>query len=137
MGRPKGSKNRKIRKAPRSAYDTYEYWYNKYTKDPAKKALFRDKLTKKEFSEKYERLRELDKAAGVKPTNIARRIAMAQERISREGEKRAKEFYGGKLPDLTTESDREQFFIDYYLKIQGETNLTHDEIEEEFRQYYY
>jgi len=37
MGRPKGSKNKRIRKAPRNAYDTYEYWYNKYTKDPAKK----------------------------------------------------------------------------------------------------
>ena len=137
MGRPKGSKNRRVRAKPRSKYEAYEYWYNKYTKNPNKKALFRDKLTEAEFKVKYERLKELDKQKGIKPTNLARRVAMAQERISREGEKRAKEFYGGKLPDLTTEADREQFFVDYYLKIQGETDLSHDEIEEQFKQYYY
>lgn len=137
MGRPKGRKNKRVRAKPRTAYETYEYWYKEYTKDPHKKSLFRDKLTETEFQIKYERLKELDKASGNKPTNLARRVAMAQERISREGEKRAKEFYGGKLPDLTTEADREQFFVDYYLKIQGDENLSHDEIEEMFKQYYY
>lgn len=141
MGRPKGRKNRRVRSKPRTAYETYEYWYDKYTGVPkigqSKKGLFRDKLTEAEFKVKYDRLKELDKAAGVKPTNLARRIAMAQERITRQGEKNAKEFYGGKLPDLTTEADREQFFVDYYTKIQGETDLTHDEIEDMFKQYYY
>lgn len=137
MGRPKGRKNKRVRTKPRTAYETYEYWYDKYTKDPAKKGLFRDKLTEKEFMIKYERMKELDKEYGRKTTNVARRVAMAQERISRKGEKRAKEFYGGQLPDLTTESDREQFFIDYYQKMQGDTNLNHDEIEESFKQYYY
>jgi hypothetical protein len=33
MGRPVGSKNKVKRKKPRTAYETYEYWYNKYTKD--------------------------------------------------------------------------------------------------------
>ena len=32
MGRPLGSKNKSARKAPRTSYETYEYWYNKYTK---------------------------------------------------------------------------------------------------------
>ena len=141
MGRPKGRKNRKVRAKPKTAYEAYEYWYDQYTKDPkigqSKRGLFRDKLTETEFNIKYERLKELDKERGVKPTNLARRVAMAQERITRQGEKNAKKFYGGKLPDLTTESDREQFFIDYYTKIQGETNLSHDEIEEQFKQYYY
>lgn len=141
MGRPKGRKNRKVRAKPRTAYEAYEYWYNEYTKEPkigqSKKGLFRDKLTESEFKEKYARLKQLDKQEGVKSTNLARRIAMAQERISREGEKKAKQFYGGKLPDLTTEADRMQFFIDYYQKMQGETDLSHDEIEENFKQYYY
>ena len=32
MGRKLGSKNKKIRAEPRSAYDTYSYWYDVYTK---------------------------------------------------------------------------------------------------------
>ena len=130
MGRPKGSRNKRVRAKARTPYQTYSDWYDKYTKG-AKKSLFRDKLTPEEFREKYERAKEL----GMK--NPARAVAMAQERISRQGEKNAKEFYGGKLPDLTTEADREQFFIDYYTKMQGDTDLNHDEIEESFKQYYY
>lgn len=142
MGRPKGRRNKRVRAKPRTAYETYEYWYDLYTRDDkqggSKKGLFRDKLTESEFYKKYERMKELDKAQGIKSTNRARRIAMAQERISREGERRAKVFYGGKLPDLTLPEDREQFFVDYYLKIKGDNGgLTHDEIEDQFRQYYY
>ena len=33
MGRKLGSKNKKIRAKARSAYDTYSYWYDTYTKD--------------------------------------------------------------------------------------------------------
>ena len=32
MGRKLGSKNKKIRAKARSAYDTYSYWYDVYTK---------------------------------------------------------------------------------------------------------
>ena len=129
MGRPKGSKNKRVRAKARTPYQTYSDWYDKYTKG-AKKSLFRDKLTPSEFKEKYERAKEL----GMK--NPARAVAMAQERISREGEKKAKELYG-KLPDLTTEQDREQFFTKFYQDMQGSTNLNHDEIEEQFREYFY
>ena len=136
MGRPKGSKNRTKRKAPKSAYETYEYWYKKYTKGK-KKSLFRDKLTESEFNDKYARLKQLDKQQGIKPVNVARRVAMAQERISREGERKARELYG-EIPDLTTEADREAFFTRFYNDMKNQDrNLTHDDIEEEFREYFY
>ena len=32
MGRRIGSKNKNTRAKARSAYDTYSYWYDKYTK---------------------------------------------------------------------------------------------------------
>ena len=32
MGRKLGSKNKGARAKARSPYETYEYWYNKYTK---------------------------------------------------------------------------------------------------------
>lgn len=32
MGRPIGSKNKKPRAKARTAYETYEYWYDKYTR---------------------------------------------------------------------------------------------------------
>ena len=33
MGRKLGSKNKKPRAKARTPYETYEYWYNIYTKD--------------------------------------------------------------------------------------------------------
>ena len=33
MGRKLGIKNKKVRTKARSAYDTYSYWYDTYTKD--------------------------------------------------------------------------------------------------------
>ena len=53
MGRPKGSKNKRVRAKARTPYQTYSDWYDKYTKG-AKKSLFRDKLTPEEFREKME-----------------------------------------------------------------------------------
>ena len=32
MARPKGSKNKKPRAKARSAWETYNFWYDKYTK---------------------------------------------------------------------------------------------------------
>ena len=81
MGRKLGSKNKVIRAKARSAYDTYEYWYDKYTKGE-KAGWFRPKLNKQEFDEMY----ELAKRAGIK-TNRARTIAMSQEYVDRKFEK--------------------------------------------------
>ena len=136
MGRPRGRKNRRVRAKPRTAYETYSYWYDEYTKGK-KKSLFRDKLTESEFKDKYARLKQLDRMQGIKPVNVARRVAMAQERITREGERKAKELYG-KLPDLTTEADREAFFTQFYNDMKNQYgDLSHDDIEEEFREYFY
>ena len=83
MGRPKGSKNRTLRARPKSAWDTYNYWYDKYTKG-AKAGWFREKLTKQEFESMYETAKKL----GWK--NPARSIARAQEYVDRDFERKYK-----------------------------------------------
>lgn len=130
MGRPKGSKNRVNRRKARSAYETYEYWYDKYTKDE-KAGWFRPKLNKKEFDEMY----ELAKRAGIK-TNRARTIAMSQEYVDRTFEKRYKALYGKNLGDIRDKAEREKLFEDFVAEMQAQ-GLTYDEGREEFERYFY
>ena len=87
MGRKLGSKNKGVRAKARSAYDTYSYWYDKYTKGE-KAGWFRPKLNKQEFDEMY----DLAKKAGIK-TNRARTIAASQEYVDRNFEKKYKELF--------------------------------------------
>ena len=82
MGRKLGSKNKGKRAKARSAYDTYSYWYDKYTKGE-KAGWFRPKYSKQEFDKMY----NLAKKAGIK-TNRARTIAMSQEYVDRKFEKK-------------------------------------------------
>lgn len=130
MGRKLGSKNKGARAKARSPYETYEYWYNKYTKGE-KAGWFRPKLTKKEFDEMY----ELAKRAGIK-TNRARSIAMSQEYVDRTFEKRYKDLYGKKLGDIRNKADREKLFEDFVAEMQAQ-GLTYDEGREEFERYFY
>ena len=130
MGRRLGSKNKGKRAKARSAYETYEYWYDKYTKGE-KAGWFRPKLSEKEFNEMY----ELAKKAGIK-TNRARTIAMSQEYVDRKFEKQYKELYGRNMGDIRDKADRERLFLDYVdeLVMQG---MSYDDARNEFEKYFY
>ena len=130
MGRKLGSKNKGKRAKARSAYETYEYWYDKYTKGE-KAGWFRPKLSEQEFNNMY----DLAKRAGIK-TNRARTIAMSQEYVDRKFERKYKELYGKNMGDIRNKADREQLFLDYVdeLVMQG---MSYDDARNEFEKYFY
>lgn len=130
MGRKLGSKNKKLRAKARTAYETYSYWYDKYTKGE-KAGWFRAKLSEAEFKEMY----ELAKRAGIK-TNRARTIAMSQEFVDRKFERKYKKFYGKKLGDIRDKNDREQIFLNFVddMTAQG---VSYDDARDEFERYFY
>ena len=130
MGRKLGSKNKVKRAKPRSAYDTYSYWYDKYTKGE-KAGWFRPKYSEQKFNEMY----ELAKRSGIK-NNRARSIAMSQEYVDRKFEKKYKELYGKELGDLRDPKDRERLFLDFVgeLKAQGMDDY---DARQEFERYFY
>ena len=130
MGRKLGSKNKVKRAKARSAYDTYSYWYNKYTKGE-KAGWFRPKYSKQEFDKMY----DLAKKAGIK-TNRARTIAMSQEYVDRKFEKKYKELYGKELGDLTNPKDRERLFLDFKDELVAQ-GMTYDDARQEFERYFY
>ena len=130
MGRKLGSKNKKVRAKARSAYDTYSYWYDTYTKGE-KAGWFKPKLNEQDFNEMY----DLAKKAGIK-TNRARTIAMSQEYVDRKFEKQYKELYGKNMGDLTNPKDREKLFTDFVdeLTTQG---MSYADARKEFESYFY
>ena len=130
MGRKLGSKNKVKRAKARSAYDTYSYWYDKYTKGE-KAGWFRPKYSKQEFDKMY----DLAKKAGIK-TNRARTIAMSQEYVDRKFEKKYKELYGKELGDLTNPKDRERLFLDFKDELVAQ-GMTYDDARQEFERYFY
>lgn len=129
MGRPKGSKNKGKRKAPRTPYQTYSDWYDKYTKGDKSK-LFMPKFNKDEFEFWYKRA----KAKGLK--NPARKVAMDQEYVERSMEKGLRKMYGDNMPDLNTKEARQQVARDYVDKLISQ-GLTESDAWEEFREYFY
>ena len=130
MGRKLGSKNKGKRAKARSAYETYEYWYDKYTKGK-KAGWFRPKLNKQEFDKMYDSA----KKAGVK-NNRAKTIASSQEYVSRKFEKQYKELYGKAMGDIRDKADREKMFTDFVdeLKMQGMSDY---DAKKEFKKYFY
>ena len=130
MGRKLGSKNKKIRAKARSAYDTYSYWYDTYTKGE-KAGWFRDKLSEQEFNEMY----DLAKKAGIK-TNRARTIAMSQEYVDRNFEKQYKELYGKNMGDLRDPKAREKLFLDFKDEMVAQ-GMSYEDAREEFKRYFY
>ena len=130
MGRKLGSKNKVKRAKARSAYDTYSYWYDKYTKGK-KAGWFRPKYSKQEFDKMY----DLAKKAGVK-ANRARTIAMSQEYVDRKFEKQYKELYGKELGDLTDPKDREKLFTDFVGELTAQ-GMSYDDARSEFEKYFY
>lgn len=130
MGRRLGSKNKGTRAKARSAYETYEYWYDKYTKGE-KAGWFRDKLSEQEFNDMY----DLAKKAGIK-TNRARTIAMSQEYVDRKFEKQYKELYGRNMGDIRDKADREKLFTDFVDELTAQ-GMSYDDARKEFESYFY
>lgn len=130
MGRKLGSKNKGVRAKARSAYDTYSYWYDKYTKGE-KAGWFRPKYTKQEFDQMY----DLAKKAGIK-TNRARTIAASQEYVDRNFEKKYKELYGKNMGDIRNKANREQLFVDFVDELVAE-GKSYDDARNEFEKYFY
>lgn len=119
-------KYKKNRAKARSAYETYSYWYDKYTKGE-KRGWFRDKLSKAEFEEQYELARK------AKIANPAKAVAQSQEYVDRTFEKKYKQFYGKKLPDIRDKQAREDLFINFVT----DSGLGLDEARDEFEKYFY
>lgn len=118
---------KKNRAKARSPWETYNYWYDKYTKGE-KKGWFRDKLTESEFNKQY----ELAKKA--KMANPAKAVAQSQEYVDREFEKKYKKLYGKNLPDIRDKKARENLFIDFM----NESGIDDwDEARDEFEKYFY
>ena len=130
MGRKLGSKNKGTRAKARSAYETYEYWYDKYTKGE-KAGWFRPKLNEQEFNEMY----DLAKKAGIKG-NRARSIAMSQEYVDRKFEKQYKRLYGKNMGDIRDKADREQLFLDFADELLAQ-GMSYDDARAEFQKYFY
>ena len=130
MGRKLGSKNKGVRAKPRSAYDTYSYWYDKYTKGK-KAGWFRPKYDEQKFNEMY----DLAKKAGIKH-NRARTIAASQEYVDRKFEKKYKELYGKELGDIRDEKDREKLFTDFVGELTAQ-GMNYDDARQEFERYFY
>lgn len=129
MARKKGSKDLKKRAAKRTAYETYEYWYDKYT-EGNKAGWFRDKYTKAEFDQQY----KLAKQAKIK--NPARMVAASQEFVDRKFEKQYKSFYGEQLGDIRDKATRLKIFSDYTSALVA-AGMTFDEARDEFERYFY
>lgn len=129
MARKKGSKDIKKRAAKRTAYETYEYWYDKYTKG-AKVGWFRPKYTKAEFEQQY----KLAKLAHIQ--NPSRMIAASQEYVDRKFERQYKQLYGHQLGDIRIKSDREELFTTYISTLISQ-GLTMEEARNEFTKYFY
>lgn len=130
MGRKLGIKNKGTRAKAKSPYETYSYWYDKYTKGE-KAGWFKPKLNEQEFNEMY----ELAKKAGIK-TNRARAIAMSQEYVDRKFEKQYKKLYGKNMGDIRDEKVRQRLFLDFAdeLIMQG---MSYDDARNEFKSYFY
>ena len=129
MARKKGSKDSKKRSTKRTAYETYEYWYDKYTKG-TKAGWFRPKYSKAEFDEQY----KLAKSAKIK--NPARMVAASQEYVDRTFERKYKQMYGKDLGDIRSRAVRESLFTNYVTNLVA-AGLTFDEARDEFEKYFY
>lgn len=111
-------KYKKNRAKKRSAYETYSYWYDKYTKGD-KQYWFKDKLTIEEFDITYNTFKRN------KIKNPARTIAAQQIILDRDFLKKYKKKYGKDLTDIRTAEDREQIYIDWINE--GGTRETFEE----------
>ena len=129
MGRPRGSKNKKPRAKARTPYQTYSYWYDKYTKN-GKDKLFMPKFSEDDFEFWYKR------AKAKNLPNPARKVAMEQEYVERSMEKGLRKMYGNDIPDLSSKEARQKLAQDYVNNLMSQ-GLTESDAWEEFREYFY
>lgn len=129
MGRPIGSRDKKTRAKARTAFETYNYWYDKYTKG-IKAGWFADRYTEAEFNKQY----ELAKLAKLK--NPARMVAASQEFVDRSFEKKYKQLYGKDLGNIKNKNTRVKIFEDFVDDMQTQ-GMTYDQARAEFEQYFY
>lgn len=122
-------KYKKNRASKRSAWETYNYWYDKYTKGN-KAGWFREKYTKKEFEENY----KLAKMAKI--PNPAKAVAQSQEYVDRKFERQYKEMYGKALPDIRDKSTREKLFTDFVDEMRA-NGMSYEDARNEFETYFY
>ena len=125
---------KKNRSKARSAWDTYSYWYDKYTKGD-KKNLFGEKYDRDEFEKQY-KLAKLAKLA-----NPAKAVAQSQEYVDRSFEKNFNKYYGKKLQSLGKDLSDRQVRLDLARKWVEEQGFDPDEANNEgwerFREYFY
>lgn len=127
-------KYKKNRSKARSAWETYNYWYDKYTKGD-KKNLFGAKYTKDEFEQQY----KLAKLAKIQ--NPAKAVAQSQEYVDRSFEKNFNKFYGKKLQSLGKDLSDKDVRLDLarkWVEDQGfNPNDTNNDGWRMFREYFY
>lgn len=119
-------KYKKGRAKARTAWETYNYWYDKYTKGEKAK-WFAPKYSEAKFNEQY----ELTKRSGKK--NPAKTVAMSQELVDRHFEYKYKELYGKPMPDISTAEKRENLFIQFV----ADFGYTWEQGKNEFKEYFY
>ena len=133
MARKTGSKDTKKRAAKQNAYETYSYWYDRYTRE-TQSNLYSSKYTRAEFEEQY----KLTKRA--KMSNPARTVARSQSLVDdpRKFERRYRQMYNETVPEefKTDKAVRQDIFENFVndLVAQG---MTYDEARQEFERYFY
>lgn len=129
MARRKGSKNKGMRAKPRSAYEAYSYWYDKYSSG-YKAGWFHDKLSPAEFSEEYEMARR------AKVANPAKTIATEQRYVSYDFAQKYKSLYGKNLGDVRDSKVRQDLFWEFTDALVQE-GMDFDDARKEFEEYFY
>lgn len=129
MGRPKGSKNKAPRSKARTAWETYNYWYDKYTKGN-KAGWFSPKYDQAEFNRVYAMAKD------AKLSNPARAVAQSQEYVNRKFEKQYRKYYDQELGDIRDKAARLNLFSDFVTDLIAQ-GYTMEEARNEFEEYFY
>lgn len=103
---------KKNRAKRRSAWETYNYWYDKKTATAAGKRKYHERLSEKKFYEEYK------KAKLNKWKNPAKSIAEAQRKIDYSFQKEYERVTNQKLKieDYETKESRQRLFWDFVDK---------------------
>lgn len=138
-------KYKKGRAKARSAWETYNSWYDKYTKG-TKKNLFTPRYSKEEFDKMYKDIQNYNKSArktGI-PTikNPAKAVVQSQSYFDRDFINKWNRSHdrGSKLQDMEDLSNREarRMLAEDWVRAQGfDPNASDNEGWRQFREYFY
>ena len=119
---------KKNRAKRRTAWETYNYWYDVKTKTAAGKKKYHERLTKEEFEEVYADARR----AGVK--NPAKTIAEGQRKLAYKVQRGYEELIGRRVKpeEIETKEAREILFYDLVDAYEG----NYDKAREDFESLY-